>query len=162
MTSGSWSGTSRIENLPTTFRGITVFWPLPLKAPSIPTTQRFVQIGAICFKCLIESYISCFSERDTVLATTNFSSWKTQEMQIFCHVTRKGQKTRFHSIIQAKQPGGKQGTALSMTLEDRKCSSDYSYASSCIAHLVNCALDFILLAIIISEYSWMYSIKNVI
>lgn len=36
MSSGVWLGTIRIENLPITRRGITVFSPASLKAPSMP------------------------------------------------------------------------------------------------------------------------------
>ena len=38
--SGNMSGTSRIENFPITFLGITVFPPAPLNAPSIPEEQK--------------------------------------------------------------------------------------------------------------------------
>lgn len=39
-TSGIMSGTSLMENLPTTFLGITVLAPEPEKAPSIPWRER--------------------------------------------------------------------------------------------------------------------------
>ena len=58
ISAGFWLGTRRMENLPTTFLGITVLAPAPSKAPSIPVQKHNSQKILFYWKyMLMYSYV---------------------------------------------------------------------------------------------------------